>query len=98
MEGDLVVAIYGHRIQVPVPRPARVETQLLVRTSEQHVPRAFNILRRERLAIVPFDTVAYPKRQLRPALVPRPFAGQIRHDGLNVVLWHMLVVHDEVVE
>src|SRR6266446_4569690 len=70
MKGDLEVALCGDLCEVPVPPLARVDTELLARNPGQHVPGAFDIAGRERLAIVPPDAFAQRERQFRPIFVP----------------------------
>jgi hypothetical protein len=98
MEGDLIVAIGGHFLQVGVPRFARIDAQLLARFARQQVPGALDVRGSEGLAVVPFDALTQGEGQFGAFLVPRPARRQIGHDRLHAGLRHILLVHDEVVE
>ena len=63
-----------------------------------HVRTAIDVIRSERSAVVPFDTVAQPERYRGAVLVPAPTGRQIRDDRIEPALLHMLVEHDQVVE
>jgi len=69
-EGDLIFAVDAYLIEVSVPGFARVEPQLLSRLAGQHVPGAFDILRRKGLAVVPFDAPAQREGQFGAVLAP----------------------------
>ena len=56
------------------------------------------VLRRERLAVMPFDALAQLERQPGSVLAPRPFGCQIRNDRLKAVLLHALVEQHQIVE
>ena len=58
MEGGLVIAIRRDRFEVPVPRLAGIDAELLARLPGQQVKRALDVLGREGLAVVPSDAVA----------------------------------------
>src|SRR5712671_1561874 len=98
LEGHLVIAVRSHLFDVAVPGLARIDAKLLARLAGQKVPGALDVLGREGLAVVPFDALARREPQLGALLVPRPAGGQIRDDRLQAGLWHVLLVHDEVVE
>jgi hypothetical protein len=51
MEGNLIIAIGGHLLQIAVPGLARVEAKLFARLFGQQVPGAFDVLGGERLAV-----------------------------------------------
>ena len=97
-EGDLIVAVDTDLVEVAVPRLARIEAKFLGRLAGQQVPRAFHILRGERLAVVPSDTVAQRQSELSPVLVPRPAGREVGDDRPHAVLRHILPVHDQIVE
>jgi len=56
-----------------------------------------DILGRERLAIVPSNTLAQWQGQVGPVLVPRPAGREIGHDRGEAVLLHVLIEHDQIV-
>src|SRR5208283_6006310 len=58
MEGDLVIAIGDHRFEVPVPRLAGIDAELLARLPGKQVKGALDILGREGLAVMPGDPLA----------------------------------------
>src|SRR5438034_7816779 len=70
MKGDFVVAIDCDLGEVSVPALARIDPQLLAGPAGERVPGAFDVLRRKRLAVVPLDTRAQPKRERGLVLVP----------------------------
>jgi hypothetical protein len=98
MERCSEISLGGDPFDVLVPGLARIGAQFLRRLAEQQVPGAFDVIGRERMAVVPFDALAQPERQLAAVLVPRPVGRQIRDDRLQAVLCHILLIHDEVVE
>jgi len=98
MEGDLVVAVDRHLVEIAVPGFARIDPELLARLPGEQVPSALDVASGERFAVMPFDALAQCKGQPRPLLVPRPTRGEIGNDRLEAVLLHMLIEHDEVVE
>src|SRR5580700_8308555 len=57
-EGDLVIAVRGDLFEVPVPGLTRIDAELLTRLAGEQVPGAFDILGRERPAVVPLDPLA----------------------------------------
>src|SRR6516225_149054 len=61
-------------------------------------PTAFDILGRERFAVMPFDASAQREGQLGPVFAPRPAGGEVGHDRLQAVLRHILLVHYQIVE
>ena len=58
MEGDLVVAVRGHPLEVPVPGLARIDAELFARLAGQQVKGARDVCGGERLAVVPSDAFA----------------------------------------
>src|SRR5215471_21120578 len=68
MEGRLVIAIGRDAVEVPVPRPTRVDAEFGCRPAEQHVPGALHVLGGERLPIAPTDASPQSKGQLRAVL------------------------------
>src|SRR5262249_34438153 len=99
-EGHLVVGLDDHLLEVAVPGLARIDAQAVtvVALASQEVPGAFDVTRRERLAVVPFDARAQLEAQAGARLVPRPRGREIGHDRLQPALRHRLVVHHEIVE
>ena len=97
-EGDLVIAVRGHLLDIAVPGFARIDAQLLTGLAGKEIPGAFDVLRGERLAVVPFDPLTQRESQLGAFLVCGPTDGQIRDDRPHAVLRDVLVVHDEIIE
>src|SRR4051794_30678639 len=98
MEGDLVVTIGRHPVEVDIPGLPRIDAQLFTRLAEQQVPGAFDVGGGERLAVMPFDTLPQWEGQFLAVLAPGPARRQIGDDRLRAVLRDMLIVYDEVVE
>ena len=98
VENRLVVAVRRHLFKVLVPGLARVLAQLRFALAEQQVPGAFHIGGGERLAVVPLDALAQLEGELGAVFVPAPAFSQVRNDGVETVLRHVMPVHDEVVE
>src|SRR5207247_4543205 len=86
MEGDLVIAVGGQRLEVRVPGFSGIETELLARCAGQQVPGTLDVLAGEGLAIMPFDALAQWEGQLGPVLVPRPPGGEVGDDRLQAGL------------
>ena len=84
--------------EIDPPALAVIEAQLLLALVGQQIERAFDVLRGERLAVVPFDAVAQLEGQLGAVLVPCPARGELGHDRLHAVLRNVLVENDEIVE
>ena len=97
-EADLVIVRGCHLLEVAVPGFAWVDAKLLHRHAGQEIPGAFDVSRGERLAVMPFDTLAELQGQLGAVLVPRPFGRQVRHDRVEAVLPDLRVEGDQVVE
>jgi hypothetical protein len=66
--------------------------------ASQRIPRALDVLGRERLAVVPLHTLVQLEGELGFALVPLPALGQIGHDGVEAVEGLLLVEKHQVVE
>ena len=98
MKCGLVVAVGGDPFEVPIPGFARIDAEFGSRLTEQHVPSALDILRGERLSVVPAHILAQPEAQLGAVFIPRPAGGEVRHDRLQCILRHVLVEDDEVIE
>ena len=98
VERDFVAAVGRDLFEILIPSFPRIGPQLLRRLSKQKVPRAFDVLGRKRLSVMPLDTLAQPEGQLAAVLAPRPAGGEVRHDRLQAVLRHVLVVNDEIIE
>ncbi len=89
-----MVAVGGHLRKVAVPRFARIETQLVGRLAGQQIPGAFDVLRGERFAVMPFNALAQQEGQRGAVLVSAPPGRQIGHDRGHTVLLGVLVEHD----
>src|SRR5215475_4189294 len=98
MESRVDLAIGGNAVDIEKPRFAVVEAQLFLSLPGQQVIGAFNVGGCERLAIVPFDTLAKLEAQLGPVFTPRPTRRKLGHDRLDPVLPHVLIKEHEVVE
>src|SRR5438270_828505 len=98
MECDLMVAFGRDFSQVVIPAFTRVEPEPWAGLAEQHVPGAFDIFRRKGLSIVPLDARAKLKGYYRPFVAPRPFLGEVRHNGRQAVLRDILLVEHQIVE
>src|SRR6516165_4223615 len=97
-EGNLIVAMRGDRVEVPVPGLARIDAQLLARLADQHLPATLDVLGCEELAVVPSDTLTQRKGQLGSVLAPRPASSEIRNDRIETVLFDVLIEHHEIIE
>src|SRR5215831_13764970 len=73
MEGDLIIAIGGHLLEVRVPGLARIDAQFLAALAGQQIPSADDIPGGERPAIMPFDALA--EREV--SSVPSSFQAQL---------------------
>jgi PAS domain S-box-containing protein len=91
-------AVGGDFRNVVPPRFARIEAQPLGSATGQQVPGAFDVGGSERLAVMPSHPLAQLEGQPGPLFVPRPAVGQVGNDGIETVLYLVLVVHHEVVE
>src|SRR5690349_9637552 len=91
------IAVGGDLFDVLIPRFMGVSAQLLIRSAEQQVPGALNVLGSEGSAVMPLHTFAQPESQLTTVLVPRPVRREVRHDGLQTVLRLVLLVNDKIV-
>src|SRR5207244_7980180 len=89
-EGDLVVTVRSHLLDIAVPGFARVDAKLLARLAAQQIPGAFDVLSGEGSAVMPFDALAQREGQLGPFLVRGPAGGQIGDDRLHAVLRAMM--------
>ena len=68
----------GYLFDIAVPRFARIDAQLLTGLPEKQVPGTFDVLRRERLAVMPFDPLAQREDQLGAFFVGGPTACELR--------------------
>jgi hypothetical protein len=98
VKGHLVIVGTRDLIEVPIPALAGIDAELGGRLVEQHVPCALDVLGGKRLPVVPADPAAQPKRELFPVRAPDPAFGEIRHDRLERVPWHVLVEQHQIVE
>src|SRR6202022_1233828 len=72
--------------------------EFLWRLPHHHVEGAFDVVRRERLAVVPFDALPQLEIERLAVAAPGPALGEIRDDRIHAVLRHVLLVDDEIVE
>ena len=98
VEGDLVITIGRHPVEVEIPSLARIDAELFAADAHQQIPGAFDVGGGKGLAVVPFDALAQREGQLLAVLAPGPARRQIGDDRVRAVLRHMLIEHDEVVE
>src|SRR5438128_7712478 len=98
MKGRSEITVRSDPFEVLVPGLARIGAQLLLRSAEQQVPSAFDVIGGEGMPVVPFDALAQAERQFGAVLVPRPIGGKIWDDRLQAVLRYVLLVEDEIVE
>jgi hypothetical protein len=87
-------------VDVGVPVLARVEAQLAlgVLGLADHVERVLDVLRAERLAVVPLDALAEEEHEVAIVVLPRPLLGQLTDDRVQALDPLHRVVHDEIVE
>ena len=98
LEGDLVVAVDHHLVEIVVPDLARVLAELVLPDlAGQHVESALHVIGRERLAVVPLDALVELEGELGPGPVPRPALGQVGHDRLKAVVTFGRIEHHKVV-
>src|SRR5207244_9667185 len=69
------IVVRSDPFEVLVPGLPRIGAQLLLRSAEQQVPGAFDVIGGEGMAVVPFDALAQPERQFSAVFVPRPIGG-----------------------
>src|SRR6516162_541158 len=74
LERHLVIAVQHDPVEVAVPRPSRIEPQLLGPLPLQQVPSALDVPRREWLSVAPFDILPQLESELFSVLAPRPLA------------------------
>jgi len=98
VKGYLEIAIGGQGIEIVVPGFARVDAKLVVPSSGQQIPCAFDVFGGKWLAIMPFDAVAQRHCQLGALFIPTPLCRQIRDDRLRAVLRHLLLEYHQIVE
>ena len=89
-----------HRFHVGVPVLARVDPELGggLRDLANHVEGELDILRRERLAVVPAHVLAEKEHEVPVVLLPRPLLGQLSHHGVRALHALELIEHHEIVE
>ena len=92
------IAVDGDVVDLIVPGLSRVLAELLLRLAHQHVEGAFDVGRRERLAVMPFDALPQLEGQLLVVAAPGPALREIGDDRIHAVLRHVLLEHDEIVE
>ena len=66
----LVIALGGDLLEIAVPSLTGVDAELLARLAAEQIPGALDVFGREGFAVVPFDALAQPERQLGLVLVP----------------------------
>src|SRR5690606_24836999 len=86
LKSNLVIAVRFDLLKVPVPGLARILAPACLPLPGDGVPGTFHILARERLAVVPCDTVSQLECESRPVFTPRPCPGEVRDDGIRPVL------------
>jgi hypothetical protein len=96
-KGDFIIPIGDNFGEVIVPGLTRVDAQPFGSLALHQVPGAFDVGRSERLAVVPFYTLAQVEEQLSPVFVPGPIRSELGHNGSQAVLRDVLVEQDEVV-
>ena len=97
-ETHTVIAVGRDLVQIAVPGLARIEAKLFAGPAEQHVPGALNVVRGERLPVVPFDPLSQLKADPRKIIVPLPALGELGLDQFEPVLLFMLIEEDKIVE
>ena len=97
-ERDREIAVRGHPFEILVPSFAGIDAEPLARLAGQEVPGALDVIGGERSAVVPLDALAERKAELFSVFAPRPASRELRHDCLQGVLRHVLVVEEKVVE
>ncbi|MGY4432580.1 hypothetical protein ACVWWO_005057 [Bradyrhizobium sp. F1.13.1] len=98
IEGDLEITVRRDIVNLAVPGFARILPQLLLRFAHQEIEGAFDVGRRERLAVMPLDALAQFEGQLLVVAAPGPALGQLWPQGIRAILRNVLVVDDEIVE
>src|SRR5262249_42923415 len=93
-----MVAVDGHVPKVCPPYAARVFAEIIVGLAVEPMPGALNILRGERLAVVPFDTLPKLECEAGAALIPRPALGKLGNDRIDATDRLHRVKHDEPIE
>src|SRR5262249_32416980 len=83
-----------------VPVFARVDTQLggRVRRLAEHVEGVLDVLRGERLAVVPFDALAQEEHEIAVVVLPRPLLGQLTDDGVHALRLLQRIEEHEVAQ
>ena len=90
-------AVDADFLEVRIPDPARVFAQVVV-LADQMMPGALYVPCCERLAVMPFDTLAQIERQLCSGSVPRPALSQLWNDVVDTVARLGLIEQHQVVE
>jgi hypothetical protein len=98
MQHHLVVAINGHVCNIVEQVSPWIFPKLVLRFVLQQVEGTFNVLGRERLAIMPGHAFPQLECQCHAGRIPGPARCQFGHDVAHTVLWLVLVVNDEVIE
>src|SRR5712675_308414 len=98
IESDLEVAVGRDIDNLVIPGLARVLAEFLWRLAHQHVEGAFDVGGRKLLAVVPLDPLPQLEIEDLFVIAPSPALREVRNDGFQAVLRHVLLVNDEVVE
>src|SRR5262249_37760383 len=98
LDGHLEIAVKPDICNVVIPDLARVEAQPFLGLAEEKVEGAADVLRREWLAVVPFDPLAQLERDALAVIAPAPAFSEIRHDGVEAVAGLVLIKQNEIVE
>ena len=86
-ERGLVIAVGRDVLQLGVPDLARVPVKVLrLALADQHPPGALHVLRRERLAVMPFHALPQLEGQFGVGRIPGPAFGEIRDDGVDALV------------
>jgi len=93
-----MVTVDGHFPEVCPPHSARVFAEIIFGLAVEPVPGALNVLRGERLAIVPFDTLPKLECEAGAVLVPRPALGKLGNNRIDATDRLHRVKHDEPIE
>jgi hypothetical protein len=85
-------------VRVPVLAGVDAELGRRVRRLAEHVEGELDVLRRERLAVVPLDVLPEKKDEVLVVVLPRPPLGEVAHDGVHALRRLPRIEEDEVVE
>src|SRR5262249_22415260 len=97
MQRDLEITVGGDLDNVVEQVLARILAELVLGLALQKVERAFHVLRRERLAVMPPDALMQPERQRKVVATHAPAVRQVGNDRAHRILRLVLIVYDKVV-